>query len=79
MIKFKLLGAVAILSMLSLAQPPAFGSEGREIAAPSWSAACMTDQGPSDCGVSMGIYGAPEQHTPKRHSSFEINQSGGKR
>jgi hypothetical protein len=79
MIKFKLLGALAILSMLSLAQPPAFGREGREIAAPSWSAACMTDQGPSDCGESMGIYGAPEPHTPKRHSSFEINQSGGKR
>lgn len=78
MIKFKLLGALAILSMLSLAQPPAFGSEGREIAAPS-SAACMTDQGPSDCGESMGIYGAPEQRTPKRHSSFEINQSGSKR
>ena len=44
MIKFKLLGALAILSMLSLAQPPAFASEGREIAAPSWSAACMTGQ-----------------------------------
>ena len=79
MIKFRLPGALAILSMLSLAQPPAFGSEGREIAAPSWSAACMTDQGPSDCGESMGIYGAPEQHALKRHSSFEINQSGGKR
>lgn len=79
MIRFKLLGAMTILSMLSLAQPPAFGSEGREIVAPSWSAACMTDQGPSDCGVSMGIYGAPEQQSPKRHSSFEINQSGGKR
>jgi hypothetical protein len=79
MMKFKLLAALAILSMLSLAQPPAFGSEEREIAAPSWSAACMTDQGPSDCGESMGIYGAPEQHALKRHSSFEINQSGGNR
>jgi hypothetical protein len=76
MIKFKLLGALAILPMLSLAQPPAFGSEGWKIAAPS---ACMTDQGPSDCGESVGIYRAPEQHTPKRHSSFEISQSGGKR
>src|ERR1035441_4555887 len=24
--------------------------EGREVAAPSWSAACMTDHGPSQCG-----------------------------
>jgi hypothetical protein len=78
MIRFKLPGAVAILSMVSLAQPPAFGREAREIAAPSWSSACMTDQGAGDCGVSMGIYGAPEQRTPKRHSSFEINQSGDK-
>ena len=78
MIKFKLLRALAILSMLSLAQPPAFGREGR-VAAPSWSAACMTDQGPSDCAESMGIYRAPEQYVPKRHSSFEINQSGDKR
>jgi len=42
MIKFKLLGAFAFLSMLGMAQPPAFGSEGRQIAAPPWSAACMT-------------------------------------
>jgi hypothetical protein len=79
MIKFKLLRALAIPSMLSLAQPPAFGREGREVAAPSWSAACMTDQGPSDCGESMGIHRAPEQYTPRRHSSFEINQSADKR
>ena len=25
----------------------------REIAAPSWSAACMTDHGPSNCGEPM--------------------------
>jgi len=43
MIKFKLLGALAFLSMLSLAQPPAYGGEGRQIKAPPWSAACMTD------------------------------------
>jgi hypothetical protein len=79
MIKFKLVGALAFLSMLSLTQPPAFGSEGREIAAPPWSAACMTDHGPSDCGEPMWIYGAPEQHARRKHSSFEINQSGGKR
>ena len=81
MIRFKLLGALVFLSMsmLSLALPPAFGGEGRQIAAPPWSAACMTDHGPSDCGEPMWIYGAPEQHARKRHSGFESNRSGGKR
>ena len=32
--------------------------EGRQIAAPPWSAACMTDHGPSDCGEPMWIYGS---------------------
>jgi hypothetical protein len=31
--------------------------EGRQIAAPPWSAACMTDHGPSECGEPMWIYG----------------------
>ena len=31
--------------------------EGRQIAAPPWSAACMTDHGPSACGEPMWIYG----------------------
>jgi hypothetical protein len=79
MIKFKLLGALVFLSMLSLAQSPAFGGEGRQIAAPPWSAACMTDHGPSDCGEPMWIYGAPEPHARNRHSGFEIRQSGDRR
>jgi hypothetical protein len=33
--------------------------EGREVTAPSWSAACMTDQGPSQCGEPMWVYGSP--------------------
>jgi hypothetical protein len=32
---------------------------GREVAAPPWSAACMTDHGPSDCGEPMWVYGSP--------------------
>ena len=36
----------------------AYGSEGREVAAPPWSAACMTDHGPSECGEPMWIYGS---------------------
>jgi hypothetical protein len=36
----------------------AFGIESREVAAPSWSAACMTDHGPSQCGEPMWVYGS---------------------
>src|SRR6266566_9106694 len=32
--------------------------EGRQIAAPPWSAACMTDHGPSECGEPIWIYGS---------------------
>ena len=44
----------------SVARTQAYGIEGREIAAPSWSAACMTDHGPSGCGEPMWIYGNSE-------------------
>jgi len=43
-----------------VAQTQAHRIEGREIAAPSWSAACMTDQGPSECGEPMWIYGTTD-------------------
>jgi hypothetical protein len=33
--------------------------EGRQVAAPSWSAACMTDHGPSQCDEPMWVYGSP--------------------
>jgi hypothetical protein len=36
-------------------------TEGREVAAPSWSAACMTDHGPSQCGEPMWVYGSPSR------------------
>jgi hypothetical protein len=32
--------------------------EGREVAAPSWSAACMTDHGPTQCDEPMWVYGS---------------------
>lgn len=41
--------------------PQAFGIEGREVAAPPWSAACMTDHGPSQCGEPMWVYGSPSE------------------
>ena len=37
----------------------AAGAVGREVPAPPWSAACMTDQGPSACGEPMWVYGSP--------------------
>ncbi|MEA3134386.1 MAG: hypothetical protein QOG17_2232 [Gammaproteobacteria bacterium] len=36
-----------------------FEIEGREVAAPPWSAACMTDHGPSQCVEPMWVYGSP--------------------
>jgi hypothetical protein len=33
--------------------------EGREVAAPSWSAACTNDQGPTQCDQPMWVYGSP--------------------
>jgi hypothetical protein len=44
----------------------AYGSEGREIAAPPWSAACMTDHGPSECGEPMWVYGSGDARTRYR-------------
>ena len=34
--------------------------EGREVRAPPWSAACMTDHGPSECGEPMWVYGSSD-------------------
>ncbi len=65
MTKFKLLGAAVVLSTLIVTpvfaqgggvRPQAHPTEGRQVAAPSWSAACMTDHGPSDCGEPMWVY-----------------------
>jgi hypothetical protein len=42
------------------APPPVHGIKGREVAAPPSSAACVTDQGPSQCGEPMWIYGSPD-------------------
>jgi hypothetical protein len=40
------------------ARAQTYAIEGREVAAPPWSAACMTDHGPSECGEPMWIYGS---------------------
>ena len=42
------------------ALPQAYASqEGREVDAPPWSAACMTDHGPTECDEPMWVYGSP--------------------
>ena len=62
MTKFKFLHAVAILSMMIATEVRANGIEGREVAAPPWSAACMTDHGPSLSGEPICVYGAGGRH-----------------
>jgi hypothetical protein len=38
--------------------PHASGIEGREVAAPPWSDACVNDQGPTQCDEPMWVYGS---------------------
>jgi hypothetical protein len=40
--------------------PQEYGIEGREVAAPPWSFACMNDQGPQQCDEPMWVYGSPD-------------------
>ena len=51
------------------ALPGATGIVGREVAAPPWSDACMTDHGPSQCGEPMWVYGSGDART-KYRSAF---------
>jgi hypothetical protein len=43
--------------------------DGRQIAAPPWSAACMTDHGPTECGEPMWIY-APRSEISRYRRAF---------
>jgi hypothetical protein len=58
-------GAFARLGTESPAggHPPSYRTAGREIIAPPWSAACMTDHGPSECGEPMWLYGSSDALT----------------
>jgi hypothetical protein len=71
----KIMHAMAALLLLSLTTPTMAQQrtsngaeartqrlEAREVAAPPWSAACMTDHGPSACGEPMWIYGRSDAH-----------------
>jgi hypothetical protein len=66
--KYLLAASLLALAMSATAQakttehnalPRAYRIEGREVAAPPWSAACMTDHGPSECDEPMWVYGSP--------------------
>jgi hypothetical protein len=52
----------------SVTRAQIYGIEGRQIAAPPWSAACMTDHGPSECGEPMWIYGSRSEIAPYRNA-----------
>ncbi len=81
MTRFKVLHAFAILAILIATEAQAHGIGGREVAAPPWSAACMTDQGPSVCGEPMWVYGtigdhagtalSPEPNVPHRNEGYK--------
>ena len=43
----------------TIAPSQTYQMEGREVAAPPWSAACMSDQGPRQCDEPMWVYGDP--------------------
>ena len=74
MTRFKFLHAFAILSILIATEAHARGIEGHEVAAPPWSTACMTDQGPSVCGKPMWLYDTIDDHVGKKTAlSPELN------
>jgi hypothetical protein len=52
---------VPLLAIPLAAQARAHDSRivGREVAAPSWSFACVNDQGPRQCDEPMWVYGSP--------------------
>jgi hypothetical protein len=66
MIKTHLLAAMPLILSLTtpvaardLHQQPANVIVDRQVAAPSWSAACMQDTGPTQCNEPMWVYGSP--------------------
>ena len=64
MIKSSIPAALLVALTLSfasqaLAASPHSGLVGREVAAPSWSAQCSTDQGPRVCDEPVCVYGSP--------------------
>jgi hypothetical protein len=71
--KFKFRQAIVILSMTIATQARANRIESREVAAPPWSAACMTDYGPSLCGEEPKWLFSPRGGHKKNALSPEID------
>jgi len=69
MTKLKILGAVAILSMMAATQAQAHGIKGRHAAAPRWGATCMTDHDPGACGQPMWLPGAGSDRAGRNNAS----------
>ena len=65
-VAYVLAALLLVPSLATEARPTAGGRvqgyrvEGREIAAPPWSFACMNDQGPQQCDETMWVYGSPD-------------------
>ena len=68
MTEFKVLRAVAILSMMIATQAQAHAIKGREVAAPPWKAPCMANHGPSVCAEPMWVYGSRGTHAGKKNA-----------
>ena len=68
MTKFGIFRYVAILSMMIATQAQAHGIRRHEVAAPSWSAACVTYHGATVCGEPMSIYGARGGYAGKKNA-----------
>ena len=55
------MSAAAEARTRQLSNPETYGTVGREVAAPPWSAACMTGYGPRQCDEPMWVYGTPAE------------------
>ena len=68
MTRLRILRDVAILSMMIATQAQAHGIKGREVAAPFWSASCVTDHGSSVSREPMWFYNARGGHAGKNNA-----------
>jgi hypothetical protein len=74
---FKLLGRIAMLATLTVAQPQTYGTHGREVAATPWRAGHLTDQGPRRSGEPMWVHGADGGRGGAKHASPAIDAPHG--
>ena len=69
MTKFGIFRDVAIVAMMIATAAQAHGIKRHEVAAPSWSGACVIDHGRSVCGQPMWTYGARGGYAGKSNAS----------